>query len=403
VTPSDELWIDMAEFDTDMADGIWQGDAAPADSPNWYGRVATLVRVAKSPAQADELAGEDEIVALMRQAVMEATAGSGEQTVPDAPKLELVAAGADTDAGADVANAADVVDVADVDVEGPTEPVRLQAVGSEPDDEADVAAPARPRHMKPLGGRLNGKRPLHMKPRDEAADDSDDDEDDGDSPGRGGRIVRRLVAVKAVAATTAFVVGVTAAAAATGIVTVVVPAARDHLTDEKDEPSNVVDEGGSSNESDSGSGGGSGSSGGCAGEGTACTTADGTRVIPRTPGSGTADDPATDSTDAGTDGDTTETTVAGEGTTTDPDGDTTETTVAGGDPTTDPSPPDTTPTTETPTTEPPTTLPPTTEPPPPVEPTSQSAQGAAGDAGGTTSTSADLVETLAAADAGPQG
>jgi hypothetical protein len=359
MTPSDELWIEMAEFDADMADGIWDGTPAPADSPSWYGDVATLIRVATSPARPDELAAEGEIVALMQGTITGMSPAS-------APATDVVAEAVDTGASTSAADTDTGTDPADTDT-----------------------AVVRPLYLKGFGKRLNGSRPLHMKARDASGpDDEDDDEDEG---GRGGRIVRRLLAVKAVAVTTAVAVGVTAAAAATGIVTVVVPAARDRLLTDDKNPSQVVDHDDSGDNSGSGSGSG-GTVRGCASEDTACTTTDdGTIVIPGTGASGgSAGDPATDPSQDGS-GATTNTTV-GDGTTT--GSDTTDTTSPSSGGPTDPPPTETTVTTSIPEVTTSTTeTPPTTEPP--IEPMSEeNAQGA----GGTAAESAGSapVEALAA-------
>lgn len=74
----DDLWIELAQFDTGHADGLWDPNAATgaADAvPAWYGRVATLLRSAQAPATDDELAGEADIVARMQAAALE-TAGA---------------------------------------------------------------------------------------------------------------------------------------------------------------------------------------------------------------------------------------------------------------------------------------------------------------------------------------
>ena len=47
MTPTDELWIDMAQFDTEVADGIWDGAVPPDDAPGWWSEIASLARTAR--------------------------------------------------------------------------------------------------------------------------------------------------------------------------------------------------------------------------------------------------------------------------------------------------------------------------------------------------------------------
>ena len=63
----------MAQFDTEIADGLWNG-LIPADAPAWCGDVASLIGTARGPATEDELAAESQIVALMAEAILEAAA-----------------------------------------------------------------------------------------------------------------------------------------------------------------------------------------------------------------------------------------------------------------------------------------------------------------------------------------
>jgi hypothetical protein len=167
MTP-DDRFIQMARFDAAHAKRVWDGSAATEDAPAWYGRVATLIRAAAAPATEDELAGESDIVARMEAAMLEPAAGdelAGETEIVARMQATILglAAKADDDAGAA--------------------------------DDAD-----RPRHLRPAV-------PWAVRHR------------------QGVRVVRRLVAVKAAAVTTAVAIGVTAAAATTGFVaTVVVPA-----------------------------------------------------------------------------------------------------------------------------------------------------------------------------------
>jgi hypothetical protein len=181
VTDSDDLWIGMAQFDTGLADGLWEGLPPPDDAPEWYGKVSGLIHAASAPAGPSDLAGEASIVARMQAAIVDAAAD---------PSREI-----------DLRHAV----------------VRRRAVES----------------------------PRHLAARPRAAQHEQ---------GHRARLVGRIVAVKAVAVTTAVVLGVTAAAATTGIVaTVVVPALQD-----RDQPTEVPavggDEGGPSDGSESPSG-----------------------------------------------------------------------------------------------------------------------------------------------------
>jgi hypothetical protein len=187
VTDSDDLWIGMAQFDTGLADGLWEGLPPPGDAPEWYGKVSTLIHAASAPAAPSDLAGESSIVARMQAALVDA---------------------ADPPRAIDLRHAV----------------VRRRAVDS----------------------------PRHLAARRRAAQHEQ---------GHGARLVGRIVAVKAVALTTAVVLGVTAAAATTGIVaTVVVPALqhRNQPSVEK-QPAIVVDPGGGSPSGSESPGGPSGS------------------------------------------------------------------------------------------------------------------------------------------------
>lgn len=215
MTDSDDLWIEMAQFDTGLADGLWEGLPPPDDAPEWYGKVSGLIHAASAPAGPSDLAGEASIVARMQAAI--------------------VAAAADPPREIDLRHAV----------------VRRRAVES----------------------------PRHLAARPRAAQHEQ---------GHRGRLVGRIVAVKAVAVTTAVVLGVTAAAATTGIVaTVVVPALQD-----RDQPTDVPavggDQGGSSDGSESPGDSDGGSAFDCALHPVTC---DGARVGD-SPDTGATDDPA---------------------------------------------------------------------------------------------------------------
>jgi hypothetical protein len=71
MTPrSDELWVDMTQFDTRVADGVWDGTAPDPDAPGWFADVRTLVHRARGPAEPDELVDEPVIVDTMRRATL---------------------------------------------------------------------------------------------------------------------------------------------------------------------------------------------------------------------------------------------------------------------------------------------------------------------------------------------
>jgi hypothetical protein len=68
MTPAhDEIWVDMAQFDTGVADGIWDGTASDPDAPGWYGEVRALIHQARGPAEPDELLAEPLVVESMRR------------------------------------------------------------------------------------------------------------------------------------------------------------------------------------------------------------------------------------------------------------------------------------------------------------------------------------------------
>jgi hypothetical protein len=66
----DELWVDMTQFDTRVADGVWDGDAPDPDAPRWFTDVRTLVHRARGPAEPDELVDEPVLVDRMRRATL---------------------------------------------------------------------------------------------------------------------------------------------------------------------------------------------------------------------------------------------------------------------------------------------------------------------------------------------
>ena len=264
-------------------------------------------------------------------------------------------------------------------------PSGFEAAGAELSSAADAAADRRrPRHLRavPAGG-------------DHAHGGRDDHDDRDDQPrhlrpgerGRTGRLVRRLVAVKAVAATTAVAIGITAAAATTGIgiVTVVVPAARDRLVTDDRPNREVVEDDGPSRRSESERRADEERSRSCTPGQSSCRSGD---ERPGEPPDAEADPSSTTGTSVAT-----ETTVASEPTTgaTPAESPTTAPPDPGSG--TSSSPPATTETT-VPTTAPPSTTTSTTTTEPPPEPHVDS-QAAAEPSG------AGSLQTLAAAPADP--
>jgi hypothetical protein len=66
----DELWVDITQFDTRVADGVWDGDAPDPDAPRWFADVRSLVHRARGPAEPDELVAEPVVVDRMRRATL---------------------------------------------------------------------------------------------------------------------------------------------------------------------------------------------------------------------------------------------------------------------------------------------------------------------------------------------
>jgi hypothetical protein len=284
VTDSDELWIEMAQFDTGLADGLWEGLPPPGDAPEWYGKVSALIHAASAPAGPSDLAGEASIVARMQAAV--------------------------ADAAADPPRAIDLRHAV----------VRRRAVDS----------------------------PRHLAARRRAAQQEQ---------GHGARLLGRIVAVKAVALSTAVVLGVTAAAATTGIVaTVVVPALQDRDQPPVEKPPAIgVDQGGPSGGSESPSGSDGSWPPGCVMLPEICGR-DGLGLVGEVPNPGATDDPAgIDTAPGAAESDATDEAVS-DATQAGDDGAGTAVTV----PPADSAPVETT----TTITEPPPTTTPTSEPPP---------------------------------------
>jgi hypothetical protein len=265
----------MSQFDTEIADGLWDG-SLPADAPAWCSDVASLIGTARGPASEDELAAEDMIVSRMAEAILAAAAGeaSTDDLFPDPVLLDssddadlvdadlafTVVAGPDAGpepvdpaeapadgakvngtkvngtagpaltivppVGPEASDASDdptaVADTTDSDTDTDTSEAGEPTTAAEPatagGETADgpgkvdrLAASASTPISRARHGRSTkrDRGPRHLAPREE------------EGTGRL-RLVRRVVAVKAVATTTAVAIGITAAAAATGVVVTVV-------------------------------------------------------------------------------------------------------------------------------------------------------------------------------------
>jgi hypothetical protein len=219
--------VDITDFDDEL-DLLLSGSAPSAEAPAWCGDVALLVRTAQAPARADELAREAEIVAQMRElrlavlAEAEAAAAEGRPAPADAdpdpadpPTLTVVA----TDDGPEV------------EAEATGEPDEGDAYR---DDEGDDDGAGRPGAYRDAGpavidlrvkqaqAELVAYRAKHAGERYYRAKHAAARLEASQYPLV--RTVGRVVAIKAVAITTAVGIAAAAAAATTGIVaTVVVP------------------------------------------------------------------------------------------------------------------------------------------------------------------------------------
>jgi hypothetical protein len=65
VTPRDEIWVDMTQFDTEVADAVWDGTHRDRSAPPWYRDVRSLIHRARGPAEAHELADEPAVIEAM--------------------------------------------------------------------------------------------------------------------------------------------------------------------------------------------------------------------------------------------------------------------------------------------------------------------------------------------------
>jgi hypothetical protein len=84
-TPRDQIWIDMTQFDTSLADAVWDGTAPVPDAPRWYDDVTTLVHTARGPAEPGELIAEPLVVEKMHRT----TVGAGRVARRHRPRKAL--------------------------------------------------------------------------------------------------------------------------------------------------------------------------------------------------------------------------------------------------------------------------------------------------------------------------
>jgi hypothetical protein len=208
-TPHDRWTDDIAIWDAEL-DRVLGGAMPSADAPAWCTDVAVLVRTAQAPAQPDEMRREHDIIARMtglRLAVLAGDEPEGDVAgfpvvdVPDRPALVLAPA-----------HPVDTADIADAVVPPPAE-VDLRTPPAVIDELAARRAEEEAYTAKHSGERgYTAKHAARLEASRHPA----------------ARTLGRVLAIKAVAITTAAVVGVAAAAATTGIMaTVVVPAIND--------------------------------------------------------------------------------------------------------------------------------------------------------------------------------
>jgi hypothetical protein len=279
---SEDRFPDMAQIDAEL-ERLLGGGSPSAQAPAWFGDVAVLVRTARAPARPDELAGEADIVARMvelRLAVL-ADAAIEDQTEapavgqddPDeadapatprvnghvngvngrvngvngqvngtAPSTARAAAMDDRTGGTKTSGSETTADESGAGDTGAKDS-RKESTGRDTGAEERVAAtvarePGGPTAREPMEDRLRERMSLaeldeyrakHGGERYYVAKHSAPAPDE--PPHAVARTVGRVIAMKAVAITTAAALGVAAAAAATtGIVAnVVVPAFNDHF------------------------------------------------------------------------------------------------------------------------------------------------------------------------------
>jgi hypothetical protein len=70
ISPRDEIWIDMMQFDARAADRLWERSAPPQGAPEWYGEVSGLIETATGPAEPHELVDEPVVVEDMHRTTL---------------------------------------------------------------------------------------------------------------------------------------------------------------------------------------------------------------------------------------------------------------------------------------------------------------------------------------------
>jgi hypothetical protein len=73
MTDRDEIWVDLTQFDSQAADGVWDGTHRDPDAPAWYRDLRSLIHRAKGPGESHELVDEPEMVATMHRATLSET------------------------------------------------------------------------------------------------------------------------------------------------------------------------------------------------------------------------------------------------------------------------------------------------------------------------------------------
>jgi hypothetical protein len=70
ISPRDEIWIDMMQFDVHAADRLWEGTAPAQGAPGWYDDVSGLIETATGPAEPHELVDEPIVVEDMHRTTL---------------------------------------------------------------------------------------------------------------------------------------------------------------------------------------------------------------------------------------------------------------------------------------------------------------------------------------------
>jgi hypothetical protein len=161
ITPRDEIWIDMTQFDTSLADAVWDGATPLPDAPPWYDNVTTLVDTARGPAEPGELIAEPLVVEKMHRT----TLGAGRVAVRRRPGralgrvLAMKAAAATTASVVGVAAAAAATTGLVATVATVVVPVLQERVvaGLSPSDEESAAVSASGRSLEGSSSRTEGE------------------------------------------------------------------------------------------------------------------------------------------------------------------------------------------------------------------------------------------------------